>query len=162
MEKIYGATGREDGLFRIGRNKWELIYGYGTDGERGWNWRQRWKGRKPTAEETRAAITEHVNKEVDAKILGGMTWDGQTVWLSMENQMNYKTAYDLAMQSGGQNLPVTFKLGTEEGPVYKTFDSVAELGRFYKAVAGHIQNALEAGWKEKDGIDWDKFEVSEE
>lgn len=31
MEKRYGAVGRQDGLYKIGRNKWELIYGFGKD-----------------------------------------------------------------------------------------------------------------------------------
>ena len=43
LEKIYGATARQDGLYKIGRNKYELIYGYGVDGENGYNWRRRYR-----------------------------------------------------------------------------------------------------------------------
>lgn len=45
-------------------------------------------------------------------------YQGALVWLSRENQINYKAAFDLAMQFGGQHgtLPVTFKLGTTEDP----------------------------------------------
>ena len=33
MKKIYGATERQEGLYKIGRNKRELIYGFGKDSE---------------------------------------------------------------------------------------------------------------------------------
>ncbi len=104
---------------RIGRQKWELIYGYGTDGTMGWNWRKRYT-RKPTMDEIKADVTEQINRNVDEKILCGMTYNGMQVWLSIENQLNYKAAYDLAVQTDGQTLPVKIKLGTEEAPQYHT------------------------------------------
>lgn len=159
MEKRYGAKERDDQLMQIGRQKWELIYGYETDGTMGWNYRQRYSGRKPTMEEIKQTVLEQANKNVDEKILSGLKYDGQTVWLSTENQLNYKTAYDLAVQTEGKTLPVTFKLGTEEEPCYKTFSTLDELGAFYAAVVKHIQDTLAAGWKEKDNIDWDKFKT---
>lgn len=33
MEKVYGSPVRQDGLYKVGRNKWELIYGFGKDDE---------------------------------------------------------------------------------------------------------------------------------
>jgi hypothetical protein len=38
------------------------------------------------------------------------------VWLSTENQFNYKAAFDLATQTGGKSLPVTFKFGSTNNP----------------------------------------------
>ena len=48
------------------------------------------------------------------------------VWLSTENQYNYKAAYDLAVQTGGETLPVTFKFGSDEQPEYHTFEKLDE------------------------------------
>jgi hypothetical protein len=53
------------------------------------------------------------------------------VWLSSENQFNYKAAYDLAVQTGGATLPVTFKFGTDEVPQYREFVTLEELTDFY-------------------------------
>jgi len=158
MEKRYGATERDDRLMQIGRQKWELIYGYGTDGTMGWNWRQRYT-RKPTMEEVRATVTEQINRNVDEKILCGMTYKDMQVWLSTENQLNYKAAHDLAVQTNGKTLPVTFKFGTEDEPQYHTFETVDELENFHVAMVKHIQTSLSEGWSEKDNMDWNKFKT---
>ena len=40
-----------------------------------------------------------------------MIWNNKRIWLSSENQFNYKVAYDLALQTNGANLPIIFKFG---------------------------------------------------
>ena len=52
------------------------------------------------------------NIEADNKIAGGMIWKDYNVWLSMENQFNFKAVFDLAQQDMPV-LPVTFKFGDE-------------------------------------------------
>ena len=41
------------------------------------------------------------NDERDEKIVSGFVWRDMQVWLSSENQFNYKAAYDLAVQTKG-------------------------------------------------------------
>ena len=72
----------------------------------------------------------------------------------MENQMNYKTAYDLALQTGGENLPVTFKLGEEDNPTFYEFASMQQLQEFYTGAVKHIQETQKEGWELKKAIDW--------
>lgn len=158
MNKIYGATERMDQLVKIGRNKWELIYGYGTDGVMGWTYRQRFT-RKPTEEEVREILLEQINRNVEEKILCGLVWKGMPIWLSTENQMNYKAAYDLAVQTGGATLPVKFKFGTDEEPVYYTFAEMGDFESFFKASVAFVQQVLEEGWQEKDGLDMSVFNI---
>lgn len=69
------------------------------------------------------------------------------MWLSQENQYDYKAAYDLAFQTDGKTLPVSFKFGTDESPVYHTFEMFDELADFYTKAVKHIQEMLENGWK---------------
>lgn len=160
MEKRYGATGRNDRLMKIGRNKWELIYGYGTDGVSGWTYRERFTS-KPTQEEIKEIVIAQINRNVEEEILRGLVWKEMPIWLSKENQFNYKAAYDLAVQTDGQSLPVKFKFGTDEQPAYYTFDTLEELREFYVASVHHIQQALDDGWAEKDGLDLSVFNRSE-
>lgn len=155
MEKIYGATERQDGLYSIGRNKWELFYGFGKDNpddESGYNWRQKFK-QKPSLADIRAIIKETINNETDRKILEGFVWKGMPVWLSTENQFNYKAAYDLAVQTSGATLPVRFKFGTDAAPVYYTFESIEDFSNFYTLAMVHINTVLNEGWAEKDLAD---------
>ena len=70
---------------------------------------------KPTDEEIKDLVRKWYNQQTDAAILSGFSYEGAPVWLSQENQYNYKAAYDLAVQTDGKTLPVTFKFGTDEG-----------------------------------------------
>lgn len=163
MEKIYGATERQDGLYSIGRNKWELFYGFGKDNpddESGYNWRQKFK-QKPSLADIRAIIKETINNETDRKILEGFVWKGMPVWLSTENQFNYKAAYDLAVQTSGATLPVRFKFGTDAAPVYYNFESLEDFADFYTQAMVHINTVLNEGWTEKDLADSMTFEADE-
>jgi len=161
MDKIYGASARQDSLERTGRRKWCLIYGFGKDDdtdESGWNYRKMYD-HKPTLEELKADIIGQINTDTDAKIQSGFVWEDVSVWLSTENQFNYKAAYDLAVQTNGATLPVTFKFGTDEEPTYHEFNTVEELADFYTKAMAYIQQTLKDGWKEKDNIDWTQLAV---
>ena len=69
-------------------------------------------------------------------------------------QFNYKSAYDLAVQTAGATLPITFKFGTDKQPQYRKFTTLDELTDFYSKAKAYIQTTLAKGWKEKDAIDW--------
>ena len=105
---------------------------------------------KPTDEEIRTLVMSWYNSQTDAAILSGFVYKNAPVWLSTENQYNYKAAYDLAVQTGGENLPVTFKFGSDEQPEYHTFHRLEELNTFYRQMVEFIQNTLEEGWRQKD------------
>lgn len=161
MEKIYGSPVRQDGLYKTGRNKWELIYGFGKDNpddETGWNWRLRLSYR-PLLEEIKEAIIGAINSDTDERILRGFTWQGIPVWLSTENQINLKASCDMARDTSGESLPAKFKLGeTPEGePIYHTFETVEEFTGFIHEMLNHITAAVTAGYAEKDSIDWDVY-----
>lgn len=113
---------------------------------------------KPTRSEVKGIVLRGFNAIVDEKILSGFKWKGMPVWLSHENQFNYKSAYDLAVQTNGATLPVTIKFGTIEEPVYYDFTAIEELQDFYMGVMAHINTCLQEGWGKKDSIDWSKYE----
>ena len=70
---------------------------------------------KPVKEELTKLITDEINARTNRKIIEGLTWNGIPVWLSTENQLNFKSAYDMAVQAAGASLPVEFKLGEQDG-----------------------------------------------
>ena len=109
----------------------------------------------------KTAILNDINQRTDEKILSGLVWQDKPVWLSQENQFNFKAAYDLAVQTQGATLPVTFKLGeAEDGtPVYHTFETMEDSTDFYTAAVNHIHQSVADGWLEKDGIDWSPYEA---
>lgn len=121
---------------------------------------------KPTMAEIKEFVLGVVNAKTDERIIGGFVWtpkaggDPIPVWLSTENQFNFKSAYDLAVQKQGATLPVTFKMGeTADGtPVYHTFNDMYDADDFYLQAVAHINKTLADGWQEKDSIDWTPYE----
>lgn len=155
--KVHGADGRHDQLTKIGQTKYLLIFGYGEDEEgNGYHWRKNYD-HKPSKSELKADIDALVNSEVDKKILSGMEWREHKVWLSAENQINFKAAYDLAVQTNGSTLPVKFKLGedTKGTAQYYTFEDVETFSDFYMSAVAHVVRCINEGWAEKDGVDYD-------
>lgn len=114
--------------------------------------------RKPSFGQLKNFILTEINKRTDEKILSGFEWNGMRVWLSSENQFNYKAAYDLAVQTNGANLPTVFKFGSNEDPKYHKFDTVEELSDFYVKAMTYINEQLAIGWAKKDAIDWSLYE----
>lgn len=113
---------------------------------------------KPTSEEVKSIVLSYYNREIDNSILSGMEYEGAMVWLSTENQFNYKAAYDLAVQTEGQSLPVTFKFGTDDEPKYREFTTLEELSDFYRKSISYVLTTLQEGWKKKDGFDVTLYE----
>ena len=114
---------------------------------------------RPSDEVAKALIMDWYNQKVDETILKGFSYEGVQVWLSRENQFNYKAAYDLAVQTNGATLPVVFKFGTDETPVYREFSALDELADFYTKAMLHIQKTLADGWKKKDTFSLNKYQV---
>lgn len=114
---------------------------------------------KPLLDEIKSIVREGINKETDNNILSGFIWKDMSVWLSSENQFNYKAAYDLAVQTNGANLPLTFKFGDSENPIYYKFEELEDLQDFYLKALEHINEQLVIGWKKKDSINWEQYKL---
>lgn len=144
--------------------RWDVKPHYRTDEEtgdevqQGYDYYEKWFINKPTIQEVKDAVLAGMNAEIDKKILEGFIWNGIPVWLSTENQFNYKAAYDLAVQTKGASLPITFKFGTTEEPIYHKFNDLESFTDFYTKAMGYINSQLAQGWIEKDSVDWKPYE----
>lgn len=141
------------------KNRWRVRWDVEAKDDGSASYMEEELDHKPDAEEVQSLVSGWYNAETDKRILSGFEYDGQPVWLSSENQFNYKAAYDLAVQTGGQNLPVTFKFGLENAPSYRTFETLEELQDFYMKVMKYIQNVLSEGWKKKDALDFALYDA---
>lgn len=159
--KVYGAQERQDQLIKLSANNYLLIFGFGRDSEEsesGYTLRK-YYDHKPSKSELKSDIDALINKQTELLILDGFVWNGKRVYLSDENQHNFKAAYDLAKDSGGATLPTKFKLGEdEEGePIYHTFTKIEPFADFIYKAFGYINTTLNEGWVEKDGVDYSKL-----
>lgn len=168
MNKVSGKKSdfayiREDGS--------RIVIGYGLKSDANSEnntWREIYLYKKQvgglSSGQIRQAILSDINARTEERILSGFIWERKPVWLSSANQMNWKAAYDRAVQTDGENLPLKFKLGEEEDgtPVYHTFTTLNAFGDFTDSWQRHIQQCLNDGWQEKDGIDWANYGISAE
>ncbi len=154
--KIYGAedTPLAQCINSI-LNHWMIIWDKGLDDE-AISFMAETFDHKPSLQEVKDVILGWYNTNTNKEILSGFKWKDIPVWLSMENQFNYKASYDIAVQSNGEILP-TFKLGDTSSPVYYIFESLEELKDFYTSAIHYVQSTLSAGWKKKDSIDWKAY-----
>lgn len=110
--------------------------------------------------DVKQTIINDINARTDEKIISGFVWNGKPVWLSAESQTNFSAAEYTASTKNGLGLPVTFKLGEQDGtPVYHEFTTVEELSGFYLEAQAYIKQCLGEGWREKDSIDWAPYEA---
>lgn len=103
-----------------------------------------------TFADVKAAILADINDKVKNSIISGFAWNGQPVWLSEENQLNFSQAV----------VPATLKIGEQEDgtPIYHEFANTTDLKAFNDACTLWKQQCLTAGYDEKDGIDWQPYE----
>lgn len=140
------------------RVRWDIQPYYNANGENmGVSFVEKEFLYKPSMKEIKDTVLGWMNEQIDARIVSGFVWRDMAVWLSSENQFNYKAAYDLAVQTNGATLPTVFKFGTTEEPVYYKFDTLEELSDFYLKAMKYINEQLAIGWYEKDNVDWDGY-----
>lgn len=138
------------------RNKWRVRFDVTNNEDGSVSYLEEEFIYKPSLDEIKSLIIDYFNSKVAEEIKTGFVWTEKNVWLSQENQMNYKAAFDLAVQTSGENLPVKFKFGDQSSEYY-IFKEVDELKDFYLKMNKHINNALERGWIAKDSIDWKMY-----
>lgn len=112
---------------------------------------------EPGKEAIKETLFNIINGEVSNAILNSFAWKGYKVYLSQQNQMNYKNAFDIAVATDGESLPVTFRFSRLGKTEYYTFDTLDELKKFYIDMNKHITNCLSNGWKRKDSINADDY-----
>lgn len=149
MEKVYGSPRRQDGLYKVGRNKWEIIYGFGKDDESsdiGWNWRQRFTHR-PTLDEIKAAIIDAIKQESEYQLRYGLKWNGLTIEYTEERKSDL-TGIIVGLQGGFLQLPIELNLGSSADgtPSVFTFTSPEQIGEVAASIAAHKVIVSKAEW----------------
>jgi hypothetical protein len=106
---------------------------------------------KPSLAQIKEAVIADINARVKDNIISGFVWNGNPVWLSQENQMNFSQAV----------VPATLKIGEQQDgtPIYKTFSDADELKAFNDACSLWRQQCLTDGYQKKDGMDWAPYEA---
>lgn len=149
MEKRYGASGPQNGLEKIGTNRWAVFYGFGKDSddaETGYNWYQTYNHR-PTLDEIKAAIIDAIKQESEYKLRYGLTWNGLTVEYTEERKSDL-TGIIVGLQGGFMQFPIEINLGSSADgtPSVFTFTSPEQIGEVAAGIAAHKAAVSKAEW----------------
>lgn len=120
---------------------------------------------KPTIAEVKDFVQSVVNAKTSALIIAGFDYKVKhgkqkgtkvKVWLSKENQEDFHAMHQ---NSDGLTFPVRYKVGEIDGtPVYEEFADVEEMHAVCVSTTNHVLACQQAGWAEKDAIDWTPYE----
>lgn len=156
MEKVYGSAIRQDGITQVGKNYY-VYFGFGKDNESdetGYNYRHKFD-HKPTQEEIREVIIEAINDETSQKILTGFKHEEKTVYLSVENQLNYAHLNSSVTASSS----VTVKMSDSEGDDIFVDMTGAEFKAFYKKVLAFLNKCMQECWNNKKGLTLEDYSL---
>ena len=153
MNKVNGTQAsfspvREDG------SRITICYGLKKLSKDLYEWLEVYLPKKQTSQlslqTVKDAIIGDINERVKTAIISGFVWEGNPVWLSEENQLNFTQGV----------VPVTFKIGEQEDgtPIYHEFTTAEDLKAFNDACIAWKQQCLTDGYTEKDSIDWTPYQ----
>lgn len=141
MEKRYGASGPQNGLEKIGTNRWAVFYGFGKDSEdaeTGYNWYQTYDHR-PTLDEIKADIVAVIKEESEYRLRYGIKWNGYTVEYS-ETLKTDLIGILVGLQGGIMSFPQKINLGSNADgtPNIYIFNSIEN-----SVASPHLSAAIE-------------------
>lgn len=174
MNKVFGI--KKDFAY-VGEDASRIIIGYGLTkiDKTHYEWYEIYLNKSEIQQVNLQLVKDAIIKDIDArtdeKILCGYPWTvlhgddaGKEVkvWLSKENQTNYKAKYDLHYQKPeALTFPTVYKIAEDENKVgiFEEFADFAELEQFYLGGIAYIEATVQAGWAEKKAFDWTPYEA---
>lgn len=170
MNKIYGS---KSGYAPVKREGTQIVVCYGYEeidnNEATWYEVSLPAGKYPMLSfaDVKAAVEGDINAATTASIIGGFDYTVKhgrqagaevKVWLSKENQSDFHAMHQNA---DGLTFPLRYKVGElDDGtPVYEEFADAAEMHAICVLTTNHVLACQQAGWAEKDAIDWSPYEA---
>ena len=113
------------------------------------------------------AIIGDINAHTTERIISGFDYTVKhgeqagtavKVWLSKENQSDFHAMHQ---QADDLTFPLRYKIGEldDDTPVYEEFADASEMHAICTMISQHVLACQQAGWAEKDGIDWAPYEA---
>jgi hypothetical protein len=107
----------------------------------------------PSKDEVKSFVESYYNQCIEEEIISGFKYEYQTVYLSLENQLNYQSIYD-RIARGKMTYPIELKFGD----AYVSFENESQYEKFYLAMRTYIDTTVEKGWKLKREFAYEKYD----
>ena len=110
---------------------------------------------KPSMSTIIKDILEDIDLRAQEEIRNGFVYNEKPVYLSVENQLNFSAAYNLAKTSNMLE-PITLRVSTNN---YITFTDIKSIEQFVSSCTRYINNILQNFWQIKEGIREEDYEI---
>lgn len=110
---------------------------------------------KPSVSTIIKDIRDDIDTRAKDEIQNGFVYEDIPVYLSVENQLNFSSAYNIA-SIRDTFAPITLRLSTDN---YKTFNSLDELRMFIVEYTEYIQSTLKKYWSIKDKLNTNDYMI---
>ena len=137
--------------------KYIVSWGLKNIGGNNYQWNYEILDNKPSLDTIKDIINGYINQQTRNCIENKFRWNGMSIKLSIENQIDYKLLLDTTILLDGSNLPekVKFKINGEN--IYYTFETMEDMKDFIIAMNNHIRECLEVGNKAKEEINYNDY-----
>ena len=138
-------------------DKYIICWGLTHHGKDIYSWNYASLTYKPSIDKIKDIINSYYNELTKTNIENNFKWNGMNIFLSIENQIDYKLLFDTTVLLNGKNLPedVKFKIGKNN--FYYTFEDIDDMKDLIVAMNNHIRKYLKEGYKLKESIDYEDY-----
>lgn len=124
-----------------------------------WQWYYFVVNHKPSINEIKTNIETFINEQTKNIIFNHFKWNDMKIYLSLENQIDYKLLFDATMIQDGKNLPEVLKFKINDENVYYEITSIDEFKDFILSINEHIRKSLKYGNDLKDSIEYYDYKI---
>lgn len=112
---------------------------------------------KPSINDIKNIINNSINEKTKQYITNKFEWNGMSIYLSLENQIDYKLLLDTTLLLDGANLPEKVKFKVNGENFYYSFETIDDMKDFIIAMNNHIRKHINNGNNSKDEINYDDY-----
>ena len=138
-------------------NKYIVSWGLTNIGGINYKWNYEIFDKKPSINTIKKTINNYINSQTRYCIENKFRWNDMSIYLSIENQIDYKLLFDTTTLLEGSNLPAKVKFKINGESIYYNFETIEDMKDFIIAMNNHIRACLEVGNKAKEEINYDDY-----
>jgi hypothetical protein len=139
--------------------KYIVSWGLINVGGDNYQWNYKIFNSKPSINVIKDTINSSINQNTKQYIENNFKWNGMSIYLSIENQIDYKLLLDTTILLEGTNLPEEVKFKVNGENIYYSFETIDDMKDFIIAMNNHIRRYIAEGNKAKDEVNYDEYVI---
>ena len=136
-----------------------VSWGLKNIGGNNYQWNYKIFTSKPSLSTIKDTINSSINEKTKSYIINNFRWNGMSIYLSLENQIDYTLLFNTTLLLEGSNLPEQVKFKVNGENVYYTFETIDDMKDFVIAMNKHIRMHIANGNKAKEEINYDEYKL---